>query len=103
MGETYEKIKKFYDGGKDYVFVSLWLAGELDALKDRLSELESELEDVDMLRRFLTRAVAEYLTIGKICDMILERGKNKTKIGEFKTDKGVFNVFIELEEVDSDG
>jgi len=115
-GDIYEKIKKFYDEGRDYVFISLWLASELDALtseiqklkndydylESRLNDIESEYESITTLKSVLEKVVAEYLTIGKICDLVLERGEKRMKIGEFKTDRGVFNVFIELEEVDSD-
>jgi len=49
-GSIYEKIKKFYDEGRDYIFISLWLASELDSLANEIQKLKEKvmgLEEVD--------------------------------------------------------
>jgi len=49
-GDIYEKVKKLYDEGKNYVFITLFLASELDALANEIRLLKkkvAELEEVD--------------------------------------------------------
>jgi len=72
------------------------LENRIDELENRIEDIENELEDFTILKNILKRYIAEYITIGKICDLLLEQNRNTMKIGEFKTDKGVLNVYITL-------